>query len=171
VILDKGFASKSNIEALEKEELKFITPLPRKSSYIDYTIERFHEKRPASGTIALIENTEQQPSGVYTSYKTRGQVETMIDALKNLVQADRTYMQNSQSLEGWMFINHIALQWYYPILQRLKENELNKQYAPADFLMMLSEIKKVKINQPWFNAGMTKKTADLLHRLNILPIT
>lgn len=233
VIIDKGFASKSNIEALEKEELKFIIPLPRKSSYIDYekmragdkskfdgyfqhenrfiwyysypvdgqkrvsvyldeelrkgeegdylnrieskaidyTIEKFHEKRLAFGTIALIENTGQQPSGIYTSYKTRGQVETMIDALKNVVQADRTYMQNPQSLEGWMFVNHIALQWYYRILQLLKENELNKLYAPADLLMMLSEIKKVKINQQWFDAEMTKKTAKLLHRLNILPIT
>ncbi|KAA6324081.1 hypothetical protein EZS27_026550, partial [termite gut metagenome] len=35
----------------------------------------------------------------------------------------------------------------------------------------LSEIKKVKINQQWFDAEMTKKTAKLLHRLNILPIT
>jgi transposase len=28
VIIDKGFVSKSHIEALEKEELKFIIPLP-----------------------------------------------------------------------------------------------------------------------------------------------
>jgi transposase len=35
VIIDKGFASKSNIEALEKEKLKFIIPLPRNSSLID----------------------------------------------------------------------------------------------------------------------------------------
>jgi hypothetical protein len=44
-----------------------------------------------------------------------------------------------------MFINYIALQWYYRILKMLKGNELNKVYSPADFLMMLSEIKKAKI--------------------------
>ena len=36
IIIDKGFASNSNIEALEKEGLKFIIPLPRNSSLIDY---------------------------------------------------------------------------------------------------------------------------------------
>jgi transposase len=36
VIIDKGFASRSNIGSLEKEELKFIIPLPGNSSYIDY---------------------------------------------------------------------------------------------------------------------------------------
>ncbi|MDR0295025.1 MAG: transposase, partial [Prevotellaceae bacterium] len=36
IIIDKGFASMSNIEALEEEELKFIIPLPRNSSLIDY---------------------------------------------------------------------------------------------------------------------------------------
>ena len=97
--------------------------------------------------------------------------ETMIDALKNIIEADRTYMQNEQALEGWMFINLIALKWYYTILNLLKKKGLNKKYSPMDFLLFLSEIKKVKINDQWYNAEMTKKTRDLLQSLNILPIT
>ena len=95
----------------------------------------------------------------------------MIDALKNVVEADRTYMQNPQTLEGWMFINHIALQWYYHILHLLKQHDLNKKYAPKDLLMMLDEIKKVKINNQWFDAGTTKKITELRNIIKMKPIT
>jgi len=233
VIIDKGFASMSNIEALEKEGLKFIIPLPRNSSFIDYekvksgdkrlfdgyfqyegryiwhytmavdekksvtlfvdeelrnreekdylnrieskvadyTIEKFYDKRHTFGTIAVIRNTANSPRETYVEYKTRGQVETMIDTLKNIVEADRTYMQNQSALEGWMFVNMIALKWYYEILNLLKKHELNKKYSPADFLLFLAEIKKVKINGTWQNAEMTRKTRELLQKLKIIPIT
>ena len=233
VIIDKGFASMSNIEALENEELKFIIPLPRNSSFIDYekvksgdkrlldgyfqyegryiwhyttvvdekksvtvfidedlknreekdylnrieskvadyTIEKFYDKRHTFGTIAVIKNTGKTAGETYVEYKTRGQVETMIDTLKNIVEADRTYMQNQSALEGWMFVNMIALKWYYDILNLLKKHELNKKYSPADFLLFLAEIKKVKINGTWQNAEMTRKTQELMQKLKIIHIT
>jgi len=241
VIIDKGFASMSNIEALEKETLQFIIPLPRNSSLIDYekvksgdkrlfegyfrfegryiwhytipvdekkddgrdvkksvtvfldeelrtreekdylnrieskavnyTLENFLDKRHAFGTIAVIENTGKTPAETYANYKTRGQVETMIDALKNIVDADRTYMQDQFALEGWMFINLIALKWYYILLNLLKKHELNKKYSPSDFLQFLAEVKKVKINDTWVNAEVTLKTLKLMQKLEIVPIT
>ena len=233
IIIDKGFASNSNIEALEKEALKFIVPLPRNSSLIDYqkiktgdkslfdghfqyeeryiwyyttavderksvtvflddelrcreekdylnrveskavkySIEKFHERRHTFGTIAMIENTGKSPREVYVDYKTRGEVETMIDTLKNVVDADRTCMQNELALEGWMFVNMIALKWYYVILNLLKKHELNKKYSPADFLLFLSEVKMVKINDTWQRAEVTRKTIDLMQKVGIEPIT
>jgi transposase len=233
IIIDKGFASMSNIEALEKEDLKFIIPLPRNSSLIDYekvksgdkslfdgyfqyegrfiwyytmtvdekksvtvfldeelryreekdylnrienktvnySIEKYHQKRHTFGTIAIIENTKKSSREVYVNYKTRGEVETMIDTLKNVVDADRTYMQNQQALEGWMFVNMIALKWYYVILNMLKKHELNKKYAPTDFLLFLSEIKMVKINNTWHRAEATRKTIELMQKIGMEPIT
>ena len=230
VIIDRGFASMDNIEALENEELKFIIPLRRDSSLIDYqklksgdkrqfdgyfnyegrfiwyysvivdekksvtvfldeelhnreekdylnriesktencSMEKFHEKQHTFGTISIISNTGKSPCETYSQYKIRGQIETMIDALKNIVDADRTYMQNQTALEGWMFINLIALKWYYSILNLLKKHELNKKYTPADFLLFLSEMKMVKINNIWQKAEITRKTAELLEKLNIL---
>jgi hypothetical protein len=233
VIIDKGFASKNIIEALEKEHLKFIIPLPRNSSLIDYekaksgdkrlfdgyfqyegryiwyyttvvdetksvtlfldeelrnreerdylnrienktagySIEKFYDKRHTFGTMSLICNTGKTAQQTYVNYKTRGEVETMIDALKNILDADRTYMQNPQTLEGWMFINLIALKWYYDILNLLKKNELNRKFSPSDFLLFLSEVKMVKINTQWHNAEITKNTLQLLQKLKIIPVT
>jgi len=46
---------------------------------------------------------------LYADYKTRGNVETMINALKHILDADPSHMQNEHALEGWMFVNLIAL--------------------------------------------------------------
>lgn len=233
VVMDKGFASNSNIEAIENCGLKFIIPLQRNSSFIDYTklesgdksrldgffkyeerfvwhytipidakksitiflddelrtreqrdylnrisndvvdysIHKFHTKQYQLGTLAIMENTGKPACDVYADYKTRGNVETMIDALKNIVEADRTYMQNELALEGWMFINLIALKWYYALLNLLKKHDLNQKYSPMDFLQFLSEIKKVKINNQWHDAEIIKSTKELLRKLKIKPVT
>jgi len=233
VIIDKGFASKKNIETLEKEGLKFIIPLPRDSSFIDYqkvksgdkrqfdnffiyqerhiwhynivvdenksvvlfldeelryqeekdflkrvdnkvanyTIEKYHDKQHTFGTLSIIGNIGKSAHDIYTRYKIRGQVETMIDALKNVVEADHTYMQNQTTLEGWMFVNLIALKWYYILLNLLKEHDLNKEYSPADFLLFLNEVKMVKINDIWQRAEIIEKTAGIMRKLKMEHIT
>jgi hypothetical protein len=138
---------------------------------LNHTIDQFHNKQYQLGTLAIIENIGKPPHDVYANYKIRGEVETMVDALKNIVEADRTYMQNAQALEGWMFINLIALKWYYSLLNLTKNQELNKKYSPMDFLQFLAEIKKVKINGQWHDAEITKKIKVLLQKAQIIPIT
>ena len=233
VVVDKGFASARNIEALEKEGLKFVVPLHRNSRLVsydklktgdkrcldgyfkheerhiwhcrlpvdkhksivlfldeelrnreqkdylnriengaaDHTIESFHERQPQFGTIAMLTNTDKPPREVYADYKTRGDVEQMIDALKNILEADRTYMQNEQALEAWMFVNLIALKWYYTLLNLLKKHELNDKFSVKDLLMFLESVKKVKINGTWRIAEITKKSAAVLKKLGIVDIT
>jgi DNA-binding HxlR family transcriptional regulator len=67
-----------------------------------------------------------------------------------------------------MFVNLIAMKWYYLILSLLKKHEVNNKYSPADFLHFLSKIKKVKINDQWINAEITQKTLKLLQKLGII---
>ncbi len=50
---------------------------------------------------------------IYSTYKSRVNIELMFDGMKNVLDNHKTYMQNESALQGWMFINHIALQWYY----------------------------------------------------------
>jgi transposase len=156
-------------ELKNREEKDYLTRI--ENGVEDYCIENFLKKQPHFGTIAMIENTGKSAKEVYLDYKTRGEIETMIDALKNVLDADHSYMQNNYSLEGWMFVNHIALQWYYYIIQLLKENELNSKYSVNDFIKMMLEIKTVKINNKWYQAEITKATEDLLKKLNLLPVT
>ena len=133
----------------------------------EYTIEKFYEKQYSFGTIALLTNVMKEPNDVYSDYKSRGEIEQMIDTLKNVVEADRTYMQNEQALEGLMFINYIALHWYYIVCHLLLKNELNHKYSPIDILQILTEVRKVKINDTWHNSEVTSKTSDLIALLGL----
>ena len=134
----------------------------------NYTMEHFYEKQSHFGTLALLNNNNNKsPEDIYVQYKARTNVETMFDAMKNILYADRTYMQNDAALEGWMFVNHIALQCYYLIYQRLIEHKLIRKYSVTDFLKFTHRIKKVKINGNWHLAEITKPVKSLLEKLNL----
>ncbi|GMT46130.1 MAG: hypothetical protein IEMM0006_1962 [bacterium] len=149
-----------------KDYLHRIETMPKK-----YSLNGFYEKQHSFGTIALLHNSkDQNPETVYVNYKSRNQIEEMINVLKNIMEADSSYMQNEQALETWMFINYITLHWYYKIYQFLVKYEMNKKYSPMDFILFLKEIRKVKMNGKWFLAEITAKTEKLLDKLNI-PIT
>lgn len=150
----------------EKDYLDRVDKLPE-----EYNIGDFHQKAERFGTIALLTNIKKaQGDFIYTTYKSRNEVEIMFDGMKNVLHADRTYMQNEDALQGWMFINHVALQWYYIIYSMLKEKDLLKRYSVRQFIKHLVEIKKVRINDSWFIEPITDFSAKILNKLNI-PIT
>jgi len=147
----------------EKDYLDRIETLPEY-----YQMETFHQKAERFGTIALLSNVQDQDGQqIFTSYKSRNTIEVMFDGIKNVLHADRTYMQNEDALQGWMFINHIALQWYYIIYTLLKKHKQLKRYSVTDFIKHLYEIKKVRINEQWVQEPQLKATEALLKNLNL----
>jgi hypothetical protein len=149
--------------AEEKDYLKRI-----EAEKENYTMQGFYQKQVHFGTLALINNNKEKTAEeVYAQYKSRTNVETMFDAMKNILDADKTYMQNDKAMEGWMFVNHIALQCYYLIYKQLLENKLLKKYSVTDFLKFTHRIKKVKINGNWHLAEITKPIMTVLQKLNL----
>lgn len=148
-----------------KEQSDFLS---RVESNLDgYTIEKFHAKKHAFGTIAMITNLEsKQPQEIYTAYKTRQSIEVVFDALKTVLEADRTYMQQEEVLQGWMFVNHIALQWYYHLYNMLVRLELNGKYSVNDLLDHLQNIRMVKMEGKWHRSEAVKATQKLLDKIS-----
>jgi transposase len=132
----------------------------------EYSQEGYPENRDRFGTIGLVSNvSEKTPNEIYIAYKSRMAIEEMFDSLKNVVDADSTYMQNEDALQGWMFINHIALQWYQQIYLLLKDKKLTSKYSVRDFLVLLRDVRKVRINEQWYQAEITKAVAKLLDKI------
>jgi len=131
-----------------------------------YTLDGFRQKQHVFGTLTMVYETNGDERGIYYAYKSRANIEVMFDAGKNILEMDCTYMQNEHSLEGWMFVHHIALQLYYILYRKLVETDLITKYSVTDLLLFLSLIRKVKINNNWFPAEITKPTQNLLDKLN-----
>jgi len=224
VVADKGFASEANFTDIESAGIKYVVPLKRNSSEIDYsafrngsksvfdghfmfkgrpiwhfsngsiysfldpdlkaneergylsaiergtegyTIEKFHEKQHEFGAITLKSNTNKTAKEIFLLYKQRHEIEQSFDFLKNLLEQDKSYMQNERGLESWAFINHIALLLCYKVYSLLKCKDLISQYSIADFLAYLKYIHKVKIGEVWHTSEITKKTATMIAKLGL----
>ena len=138
-----------------------------------YTMEKFHNKNHEFGTIAVISNvSEVSAQKIFEFLKSRMAVEVMLDAYKNILDADRTYMRGNCEMEAWTFINYLALLFYYRIYQSLLEKDILKKYGPKDFLLYLSHIKKVRILNEWRDAECPNKLQIFARKIDLnLPIT
>jgi len=156
-----------------------------------HTWENFRERRKRMGTIAFItrasmtmaktdkdgnvvidENGKEvrvptTPNYIYKSYKKRNCVEEEIDVFKNKLDADKTYMQDRYAEEGWMFTNFVALQWYYRLLNKLDETNLDSSYSAMTVLGLLQDVRKVKIGGEWLGDPLTNKEARSVAALGL----
>lgn len=149
-----------------REENDYLTRMMNNPENRD--MEKYHKKRNKFGTIALLNLPEINNSiHVYQTYKSRMYIETLFDSMKNTLHADTTYMQNQSTLEGWMFVNHICLQWYQTLYIELKQNNLIEKYSVSDYIHLLNDIKKVNINGQWMDSEYTKATAKMAKSLGL----
>jgi transposase len=136
-----------------------------------YTMEAFFEQQYKFGTLSIIAFLPRgtTPQQVFEYFKARNAVEQMIDVFKNTLQADRSYMRTEQQMEGWMFLNHLALMLYYQIYKELAGLNLLSKYSPLEVLQYLERIYKVRVNAQWHTSEIPKKTKVLVDKL-ALPI-
>lgn len=132
-----------------------------------YSIDKYHEKKYRFGTIALLSCLNEPPQDIYQTYKSRMDIEILFDSMKNVMEADHTYMQDEQTLQGWMFINHLVLQWYQHLYIELKEKELLKKISVNDAIQLLTDVKKIRIHNQWYLNEYTSHTQKLLGKLGI----
>ena len=157
-------------ERLKTEEEKDYITRMEDSDNCKNTIEDFYEIQYRQGTIAVITDLDDDAERIYTVLKSRSEIETMFDVFKNVLHADRAYMRDDYQMEGWMFINFLALVFYYRTYGLLSDNDLLKRHSPKDVLVHFSRVYKLKIQDQWITSEIPKKTREILEKLN-LPIT
>ncbi|MDG7038659.1 MAG: hypothetical protein JRN37_05835, partial [Nitrososphaerota archaeon] len=94
-------------------------------------------------------------------------VEQAFDVFKNTLSADRTYMRDDYSLEGWFLINFVALLFYYEIYNLLRDKGLLSKYSPADVLVHLSRIHKLRVKNRWVTSEIPKKSGLMAEKLGL----
>lgn len=136
-----------------------------------HTMESYRAKSLRFGTLALLNASGKNPEQAYLDYKARGDVEQAIDAFKNIIEADHSYMQDDKSLEAWMFINLIALQWYYKLSTQMRNADLTNRFVPMDMVRSISRVRIVRVEGRWVVAEVMKKDRQLIEAagLNITP--
>ena len=77
-------------------------------------------------------------------------------------------MQDQNALEGWLFVNHLALQMLYGVINRISRMELTGKYSFRDLLAYLKHVHMNRIDGHWKMTKITRKTADICRSLDIV---
>ncbi|MGC8483590.1 MAG: hypothetical protein ACP5OE_08110, partial [Thermodesulfobium sp.] len=74
---------------------------------------------------------------------------------------------DDHQLQGWMFVNFIALILHYRIYGVLKEKDMLKRYSPEDVIEHLERVSMLKIGEEWKISEIPKKSRDIIDELGI----
>lgn len=130
-------------------------------------IEDFHENECKFGTISIVTRTDMSPQRIFELLKSRVEIEVTFDTFKNVLNADRSYMRDDTSMEGWMFVNFVALLLYYKVYGLLMSRDILTKCSPKDVILHLSRVFNVKIGDNWVISEIPKKTRLLIEKLGI----
>ena len=130
-------------------------------------LNEFYENENKFGTITIITGTNLSAQKIFELLKSRTEIEVVFDTFKNTLHADRSYMNDDFGLEGWMFVNFIALLLYYKVYAILISKDLLNNCSPKDVILHLSRVYKVKIGNDWVRSEVPKKSRLLIEKLGI----
>jgi len=167
--LDKIIYLYLDDELRTREEKDYLIRINQKLK--QYTIEKFQKKKHHFGTLALLSNILlKSAEEIYQIYKTRNQIEMTFDGFKGVLEADRTYMQNEETLQGWMFANHIALIAHHRIYRALLDANKLKKFSIRSVVERLALVRKARINGQWVDTEIIKANVKLFQDIGF-PVT
>ena len=97
-------------------------------------------------------------------------MEQEIDVLKTDLDALTSYMQDNDRLEGWMFVNFIALHIFYMLRRHIVDNKLTDKLSTREAIRVLCRQRIVRLDDKWKLAEASSKDRAQLEALGI-PIT
>lgn len=153
----KKLEEKSKVKKLDAEE--------------DERLNKYHKNILVNnnqlGTLSIRTNVESNEEEIFQLLKSRVNIEQSFDTLKNNIEIEKSYVRDDKQMEGWLFINFIALQLYYKLYAILLKNKMLNNYSPADVLTHLKRISALKISNEWQIAEIPKKTKETLKKLGM----
>lgn len=120
-----------------------------------------------AGTIALISNQKFKPKDAYVMWKNREQIEKAFHTFKNVLEADRPWIQKEETFRGYLFGSFIGLLSYYLVLQELKEVEINNKISVRDLMLELSKVYKVELGGKEVMSEQSKTAEELMETLDV----
>jgi Transposase len=101
----------------------------------------------------------------YLLYKQRQAIEVSFRTLDTELDGDSSYMQDKDSFEGWLFLNHLSLMLANDTIEHLKRKGLNSSYSFEDVRSYFRQIHATSINGNWIPNVRRSKIGKLCDKL------
>ena len=127
----------------------------------------FNNSLEKAGKILLVSNVDLAPEDVFLMYKKRDTVEKHYDTYKNLLEADKLYLQNNESLFGHMFISFLSLYGYAKIQNCIRKADLTSKYSPRDLIEQFRKVYMLDLDCQMILTEVPKKISEIEKKLNL----
>ena len=118
------------------------------------------------GTITLkTSRLELSAVEAYLLYKQRQAIEVSFRTLDTELDGDSSYMQDKDTFDGWLFLNHLSLMLANDTIEHLKRKGLNSTYSFEDVRSYLRQIHATSINGNWIPNVRRSKIGRLCDKL------
>ncbi len=91
----------------------------------------------------------------------------MFDTYKTVLEADKIYLQDDESVFGHVFISFLSLYIHCKLEQILKKGGLNRKMTPIDLLFKYGKVYHVDLEDRSMVTEVPKKVRDLDERLGL----
>ena len=125
------------------------------------------ERMKKAGKIMILSNLDVDGNEIYELYKGRETVEKMFDTYKTVLEADKIYLHDDESVFGHVFISFLSLYIHCKLEQILKKGELNRKMTPVDLLFKYGKVYHVDLGDRGVVTEVPKKVRDLEERLGL----
>ena len=120
-----------------------------------------------AGKILIVSDLDAKPQDIFLMYKQRGAVEKAFDAYKNLLHADRMYLQSDYAVFGHLFVSFLSLYGYCKLQLMLRNAGILDKFSPMDLLEEFSKVYMVKIGEKEVMSEVPKKVRELDEKLGL----
>ncbi|NQE06220.1 hypothetical protein C5S32_10160 [ANME-1 cluster archaeon GoMg1] len=129
--------------------------------------EKFNIGMKKAGKILIVSDMDVEKLEIYLLYKKREVVEKMFDTYKTVLNADKLYLQDDESVFGHVFIAFLSLYIHCKLEQILKKAELNHKFTPIDLLFKYSKVYHVNLKDHSMISEVPKKVRYLEEKLGL----
>jgi len=114
-----------------------------------------------AGKIIITSDLDIEGEEIFLMYKQRGGVEKLFDMYKNILHADKMYLQDDESIFGHLFTSFISLYAYCKIEFVIKKKGLLHKLSPLDVLEEFAKVYMIKDGEREIISEVPKKVAEL----------
>jgi transposase len=143
---------------------------PKRGTKVSYNSEAVNQYISRyTGFQALLTNSIKNPVEAMQIYRDKDVVEKCFDDLKNQLDMKRLRMHSSETVDGRLFVQFIALIYMSALRREMRKADLLKQYTVRELLQEMETLTKVKYSGKYGHilTEMTKSQREILQCLNI----
>ena len=133
--------------------------------------QKLNQSLEKAGKIIILSNLDRSEEEIFQLYKSRDRIEKLFDSYKNILEADRLYLQDNDTVFGHIFVSFLSLFAYSKLEIMLKKADIIDRYSPKDLLLEFSKIYMVKTDAGNIISDIPKKVEKLeeLLKLDLFP--